>query len=107
MATVFTLPADPEPTNFTFSGLKITNDLQVIFLNGAYDFVVSGSTLYLVQFENSSVFGMSFASLHKGHNFFTPRNDEGTKVYVYTISAAGGVLSGQTVNTRPIVIPPR
>jgi hypothetical protein len=107
MATAFTLPGDPEKTQFRFSGLTITEDLQVIFLDGSYDFIVSGSETYLVQFENPTVFGLSFASLNKGDNFFTPRNDQMTQVYLYTTSTAAGALNGKSVNTRPIVIPPK
>jgi len=106
MATAFTLPGDPETIQVTFSGLQISNDLRVIYINGAYDFVVSGSHTYLVQFLNPTVFGMSFASLNKGDNFFTPKSDETTEVYIFTTTVAANAL-GKNVSTRPIIIPPR
>ena len=63
--------------------------------------------VYLVQFYNPTVFGVSLASLKKGNNIFTPLNEEKTRVYAYTEDTLSKILPGNNVSTTPIVIPPK
>jgi hypothetical protein len=90
-----------------------------------FDIHVEGEKHYIVHFVNSSVFGQEFATLSKGPNYFTTK-DEGTKSYFFDDAQLRNIVTGvepaqiepimastttQAVTpspcTGPIIIPPK
>jgi hypothetical protein len=106
---------------------KINNDLKVIEMSQPFrvNIHVEGDNHYIVHFVNPSVFGQEFATLGKGPNYFTTKN-EGTNSYFFNDAQLRNIVTGvepapteqimaSTMTpavtpspcTGPIIIPPK
>lgn len=73
-----------------------------------FDLHVYGDYRYLVHFLNPNLFGVEFATIREGYNFFTQKKtDEQTKCYLFDDVELRNIMAGSaTVQTPPIIIPP-
>ena len=102
------LPSKPDTITVTGQAVPITDDLWLYYLPvEGYDFVVTGPNSYLVKFDNPSVFGTAFAVLKPGNNVLVPLTSGETQAWVYSGDVVDKLISGNNVETTPIVIPPR